>query len=374
MKLVMRMAKYLVLFSFMFLASFASSSAWAAPERLFGPEDLRAWAVQGNGAMEAGQERVILKGKGLVTLIPPEGMDIRTSGTVLGLRVSAGKDALLTVYVRSKAGIFPERVNIRGHHGNGPALYRFVIDEDAYGQAAELAAIEVRAAEVHLGVHSVTVKPASGIELASAVWESFWRPDYINAATITTVATPLFMGASFQIVLFFIVALLIPIFLYAASKARLTMALQTALLFAFIAAGLLFSARMDYNWLVAWGDEAGKLSGRGIVERVKAVNNGYLDDLLEQADYMRRNLPEGAEVRLAGAEESSRLASIGRYYLLPVRTSADARYIWIYRYGGLSLDKASMSLMKDGKVVASPVRLVKDFGGGSAVFVREGRP
>lgn len=353
--------------------SFAQSRAWAGPGQLFGPAELGSWTVQGNGKVEATPEMVVLKGSGLVALIPPKGASITIGGNVLGLNLSAGRDLLLTVYVRSNGGLFPERVSIRAGHGEGPVLYRLFIDADEYGDSAELAYVEIQAAHIDLGVHSVYSAPADGFELASALWEGFWRPSQINAATITTVATPLLKGVSFQLILFFIIALLIPVFLYAASRARMEQALQAAVLFAFIAAGSLFAARMDYNWLVAWSDEAGKLSGKSTADRVKAVNNGYLDELMDQTGFMRQSLPEGAKVSLSGVDGTSRLASLGRYYLLPVRASSEAGYIWTYRAEGLSLDTASGSLMKDGQVVASPVRLVKDFGKGSALFVREER-
>lgn len=363
-------AKLSVFFLSALLLLFLSSAAWAAEGRLFGPDDLKAWSVQGKSAVEAGPAGITLKGRELAALMPPKGTAL--SGSVLGLNISSATDALLTIYVRSNGKVYPERVNVRAGQGKGPALYRFLTGEDEYGPAAELAAIEIRAARLDFAVHSVSLTPATGTEYVAALWEEFWRPGYINAATITTVETPRFMGVSFQVYLLFIVALLVPVFLYAASKARPTAALQAAVLFAFIAAGIFSAVRMDYNWLVAWVDESGRLSGRDASERVRAVNSGWLDELLEQTDYMKKNLPEGATVRLAGVEESSRLASMGRYYLLPLRVSSDAGYVWTYRTEGLSFD--GRSLMKGGLVIASPVRLVKDFGEGSALFTREGAP
>lgn len=360
-------AKLSGFFLFALLFLFVSSTARAAEGRLFGPDDLKTWTVQGKSAVEAGHGGIVLKGRELAALIPSKGMAL--SGSVLGLNISARTDALLTVYVRSNGKVYPERVNVRAGQGKGPALYRLLIGEDEYGPEAELAAIELRAARIDLIVHSVSLTPAMGSEYIAALWEEFWRPGYINAATITTVETPRFMGVSFQVYLLFIIALLVPVFLYAVSKGRPAGALQTAVLFAFIAAGILSAVRMDYNWLAAWGDEAGRLSGRDVAERVRAVNSGWLDDLLEQTDYMKKNLPEDATVTLAGIEESSRLASIGRYYLLPLRVSSDAGYVWTYRIEGLSFDGSS--LMRGGRVIASPVRLVKDFGEGSALFIRE---
>lgn len=367
----MRLARVLCYCIFLVIP-IISSSAWGTSERLFVPDDLRTWAVQGNGTIEAGPDRVTLKGKDLAALIPPKGVQV--AGTVLGVNLSASTDSLITVYVRSNHGVFPERIHVRAGNGTQPVLYRFFIDEDEYGPDATLAAIEVRAANIDIAVHSVAVKPAQGVELAIALWEGFWRPDHINAATITTVATPDLKGVSFQVILLLIAALLIPVFLYVISRQHKDGALQKAFLFAFIAASLLFAFRMDYNWLVAWGDEAEKLSNKPTGERVRAVNNGYLNELLDQAEYMKRNLPEGAEVRLAGVEESSRLASLGRYYLLPIKSPADAGYIWTYRDRGFSLDASTKSLVKDGQVIAFPVRLLKDFGNGSAVYMKEARP
>ena len=352
------------------LLLFVASAAWATEGRLFGPDDLKRWSAQGKSSVEAGPAGIILKGRELAALIPPKGTAL--SGSVLGLNVSANADSLLTVYVRSNGKVFPERLNVRAGQGKGPALYRFLIGEDEYGPKAELAAIEIRAPRVDFAIHSVSVTPAAGSEYASALWEEFWRPAYINAATITTIETPRLMGVSFQVYLLFIVALLVPVFFYAASKTSSVGALQAAVLFAFIAAGIFSAVRMDYNWLVAWGDEAGRLSGRDASERVRAVNSGWLDELLEQTEYMKENLPQDASVTLAGVEESSRLASIGRYYLLALRVSSDASYVWTYRTEGLSFDGGS--LMKGGRVIASPVRLVKDFGEGSALFARESAP
>ncbi|CAG1065446.1 hypothetical protein BAC1_01027 [uncultured bacterium] len=349
------------------LLLFVSSAAWAVEGRHFGPDGLKAWTVQGKSAVEAGPAGLTLKGRELAALIPPKGTAL--SGSVLGLNISSATDALLTIYVRSNGKVFPERVNVRAGQGKGPALYRFLTGEDEYGPAAELAAIEIRAARVDFAVHSLSLAPATGTGYIAALWEEFWRPAYINAATITTIETPQFMGVSFQVYLLFIVALLVPFFLFAVSKTRPSGGLQAAVLFAFIAAGTLSAVRMDYNWLAAWGDESGRLSGREVAERVRSVNGGWLDELLEQAEYMKKNLPEDATVRLAEVEESSRLASIGRYYLLPLRVSSDAGYVWTYRTEGLSLDGSS--LMKGGRVIATPVRLVKDFGEGSALFIRK---
>jgi hypothetical protein len=127
---------------------------------------------------------------------------------------------------------------------------------------------------------------------------------------------------------------------------------------------------MDYNWLRIWHKELSALSGKTIDERIKSVF--YIEDrFFDFISFLKGNVPEGEKVRPAIRPNSSKYDLLAKYHMLPVKTSAEGDYLWVYNGSNImdiSFDPITRSIMEGDRVVLSPVRLVAAFGDAGAVY------
>lgn len=182
------------------------------------------------------------------------------------------------------------------------------------------------------------------------IWEEFWKTDIINGATINAIHTPLFGPMSFLTVVY-LAAVTTFLFTIAIKREFTRKAVLRLLIISFIPAWLLLALRMDYNWAKIFIDD--DMPFTGTVERIVKVDGC---DLYRFIEFVKRKLPAGEKIRDVEDHEKEKLiitkrpgvtrddelnfeiSKAARYYLLPVKTSKDGRFIWTYDYPGFTYD------------------------------------
>lgn len=216
-------------------------------------------------------------------------------------------------------------------------------------------------------------EPATA-ELLAAWWRGFWDTGSIDikVATVSNIDTPWFGPVNF-IAALYVVGLLAAagyIVLRARKRRPGTDLAGRALVAAFVAAGVIYAVRMDYNWLVSWGRDARAMSGKPVRERIEnrfAIITPAFPAFLDFMDFIRDNVPEGETVRPAARPQGDTVSTLARYFLLPVRSGAGARFLWTFD-DGVVYDPASRALRKDDEVVAAPVTPYARFAPGAVVY------
>jgi len=111
--------------------------------------------------------------------------------------------------------------------------------------------------------------------LAGFFWKKFWVPDFIRRNTVNFVTIPEAGPLSFMSLLYILLICFAAggvVYLSIRRRTVNRVMLLKATLAAFIVCGFIYTLRMDYNWLVIWGDEAAAFSGKGVGERIREIN------------------------------------------------------------------------------------------------------
>jgi len=98
------------------------------------------------------------------------------------------------------------------------------------------------------------------------------------------------------------------------------------------------------------------------------INGPETAAFLSFIDFVKKSVPEGKTVAPANLQPGERLATVARYYLLPVVTSSRPDYIWVYNDAGVYFDPSDASLKKGGQVVAARVKPFTAYSANSAVY------
>jgi hypothetical protein len=135
-----------------------------------------------------------------------------------------------------------------------------------------------------------------------------------------------------------------------------------SLLLSCVAAGALFAVRMDYTWYMQWRADRSSLGQRSFDERISRVDGTGAYDF---AQGLKKVIPPGATVRIyAGILEGKAgiLEGKVRYYLLPVKVSASAPYIAVFKDPAVSYDPVKKLLSREHEIVARNIQLITAFG------------
>lgn len=244
--------------------------------------------------------------------------------------------------------------------------------EILYDFAFKLPGNKLDASIDSIGFHS-----PSKMELAGVLWDGFWTPEPIRVGTSNLVQAPRFGSFSMLTLLYIFVIISTIIFLIVAllRSGRFTREIFTgALVAGFALSAVLFTFRMDFNWLNVWASDRGALAGKSESERIRIINDGNYDSYFDFIDEMKTLVPEGEKIMPAARrvnEYDDHVARSVAYYLLPVVSSPGAHYMWLYfdeTDRGVTYDAKLSTLKKGGDVVASDVRPVRLFGVESALY------
>jgi hypothetical protein len=194
---------------------------------------------------------------------------------------------------------------------------------------------------------------ASAVE---GLWSEFWRAIPVGAGTINFIPTPKVGYLPLPLALYIIaVAVFFFVLFYRKGLNR-----QAALVYSFIVIGALLALRMDYNWVRVFRDDFSALSGRDTRGRITTIMKSDFFDFIK---YVGRTIPEGeAAVELLDPEmerlivraeldgvrktdlEAFYIVKLGKYYLLPRRTSSAGRFIWVFNELDISYDNDTKML------------------------------
>lgn len=208
-------------------------------------------------------------------------------------------------------------------------------------------------------------KPSLGNQLG-LYWEDFWAPE-LNKTSIAFVSTPKAGNLSFITILYIVVSACSAfLFIYFRSR-NASKPFVKALFFSFLFGGLLFTWRMDYNWVRIWSDDTMKLQKSSINERLGWFYGIYIDkapELLEFTNYIKSIIPPSEAVNPVDKQDGDNIALIMKYFLLPIKTSKNARYVWLFDEKNVLYDQERDHLLKEGRVILENVRLVGHSGPG----------
>ncbi len=320
---------------------------------------------------------LLLKGNNNIRIGPPNDFRTPAGRVVMELRFRSPKSLIINVRVKAADGwqaFKTVRVKVidgnnedtvlrvyLGKHGGGGQTYinDFVIDF----YSTEKIAVRLDGLRFY--------EPGT-MGLAALYWGEFWTPDFITGTTVGAVTTPEAGGVGFISMLYILIGLafITVLIVYRVRGHGLSSPKASSVLIAlFLSGGVLFTLRMDYNWMSIFRDDVNTLSQVDVEKRIRLVNQKDLDSFFDFIDFVKESVPLGRGIRPATVAENTPLAAIARYYLLPLEDSPrDADFLWSYAEV-LRLDPYSGALYDGkGKLIVPRARLFAEFAGNAAIY------
>lgn len=188
-------------------------------------------------------------------------------------------------------------------------------------------------------------------------WSEFWNTNIIGGATINEIVTPKLGQFGFMGILYLVIVISVPVFLlFFKSPAR---SFSKTVVYAFLFSGFLFSMRMDLNWASMLKADSERFLSKSEDERLRLMVNA---DFFEFLAHVKKKLPEGEKIRdvedkalsnkiTTGEIEAEPVdlityvyLKIGKYYLLPVETSKNGKFVWVFAPMRAEFDADNMAL------------------------------
>lgn len=356
---------------FFFLSFFLalSSISYASTKTLdFNDQgDFSGWST--NSAYGAGVAggRLILPGGYEPKLLSPSGLAVPREATLFRIRARAKKGCAASIFFATDKGaqFFSERFFLDG----GPDFKDYKIRIEMGGDPGvfvDRLGLSFYTAENEIEIDLIEFVKPSFYDNAAFAFKDFWTIDPVTFKTIFAI-TELPVGPlSFVTALYILMAVVfILAFLVYRRRGRGAKreAVLSAVLVAFIVSGSIYTLRMDYKWLNIWRDDSERMRGKSIDERMTAFVGFYykdFDHFFDFINFVKGVVPEGSTIRPAARQVKYNhdfIPSLARYYLLPLKISTDADYLWVYDKE-VSYDPVSGDLTEGGRVIAGPVTLV----------------
>ncbi|MFQ5735330.1 MAG: hypothetical protein ACE5GY_00525 [Thermodesulfobacteriota bacterium] len=333
----------------------------------YGARSLASWTV--SGAQARLEDGALVLAGAHPRLVSDGGLDVRPSASMARLRIdTVAGQATLWVAASLRGGrsrTFSKKFSTEA----GPGEYR-VYTGDVVPQGFRVSTVAVEFPGP-ARVSSISFDEPSSFEVLGAWWAGFWAPEPIGGFTINSVAGPRLGPVSFLPLLYditIVLAAVIMVSLMALGRRLTAGAATSAVLVSMLAASFLFTLRMDYNWLRVWAADVSRTATTD--ERIRSLYSSYIRDaggFIDFTGFVKESVPAGASVRPLEAPEEA-LATVGRYFMLPVLTSRDAPYVWTYNDPEVVYDAGQRALEKRGKVVAAPVLPYARFGDRGALY------
>ncbi len=375
--------KIILLVAFIFIAALSGKADARADAHIweFTGEDgapiAGAWRVErGSGEIKEGSLEI--KDGSFPVIYSPERLNVPSDENVFLVRLKTDKPGVANLSIYSAHTNFAYSMSFRLQASSEYRDYRvYLKDIVAGGDFIYDFALKLPGNNLDASIDSIGFYEPTPFEVVSIFWEGFWEAEPIVVGTSNKVKAPGFGSLNFVTFLyfstpFFIFAALLILYFY---SRRLTRNLVfKAVLIGFVTSALLFSIRMDFNWLAVWKSDRSTLQGKNAGERIRALNHGNYDGYFDFIDSVREIVPEGASIRPANRrvdEYSDHVARSVSYYLLPVKSAPNADYLWLYFDEidrSVTYDPDNEQLKKGKKVIASGVRPMKYFGDEAALF------
>lgn len=322
---------------------------------------------------------LIIKDGSFPVLFSPPRLNIKSSQNVFTLRIKSNKPGLATLSLYSAHTNFTYVLNFHLRATDDFHDYRVYLgDKVPGGDIIFDFAFKLPGNKLVAAIDSISFHRAGTVELAGIFWDGFWRPEPIRVGTSNLVNAPMF--ASFSMLTFLYLLIPITSILFVifgrVRSGRFTRDLFfRAFLAGFILSAVLFTLRMDFNWLSVWSNDRANLVGKSDAQRLRAINDGNYDSYFDFLDETRALVPVGERIRPANRPVNAYDDHIARsvaYHLLPVRSSPYANYLWLYfdeTDSGVVYDAKLRTLSSGDKVLASDSRPVKIFGSEAALYM-----
>lgn len=173
--------------------------------------------------------------------------------------------------------------------------------------------------------------------------KEFLRTDILGGSTINYVRPPMLGPFTFPLAMLGLATVVfVIIFLY--SRRTQPRPATRVLLYSFVVTTLIFTLRMDLNWLHMLGSDIRNFHGRDVSVRFAAIDG---NDLYRFMNFVKKSLPPGGKVRVLDIDQSEPghySYKLGNYYLLPVLSSTKGRFIWVHGVLKASYNAETMEL------------------------------
>lgn len=352
---------FILLFAFS-LTFCASAAALAASEPVWDfddPRDLSSWRVRGSVKLDQG--RLIFSGDGPYKMTSLGRLDLVSDGKVLGLSISSPTDSFGVLRLKIPGGVLLKNFFLKG--GPSPQDYSFHLSNLLpSGSRIEALSLVFLIEETGLAIERVALERAGG-----GWWSAFWESDTTSLHMINYAPSPKLFGLKFLPALYIFILILFGVVLVVSIKEKKPLAgrpLVMALGIAFLIPALLFTMRMDFRWLKLHAQDSAVLSDDD--DAIFLLYDEHMREFREFMTLVGESVPEGEGVRAASAEYH--YAGLGRYLLLPLRSTPRARYIWSFAGDSVRFDPVRSVLVGREGGVSGPVELVVTGKGGGALF------
>lgn len=160
----------------------------------------------------------------------------------------------------------------------------------------------------------------------SDLLDSFFVEEKIGGTTINTVTSPMVGDVSFASFLL-VAAIVVSVVVFILGKKYTSDSFAKIISIVFICAAFIFMLRMDTNWLRVLGSHMSHFPDMDVSERIAYLEGSDFYDFIS---FVKLKIPEKEKVRQLESSSSDYYVSKGRYYLLPVETSAKGEYVWTF--------------------------------------------
>lgn len=358
--------------AFLLVVIAAPASAEEPSWEFNSPGELAGWNTFGvdSFGVEGGALRI--KWSGLPKIAAPAPLSIEPYGKVLHFSIKSDRERIMVLrLLGEKSGeIAQYKIGIRGDSSfNEHRIYlgnSFTTDERIAAFAMEFL---VFGGEVEIDF--LRIEEPTGSAWSATLWRDFWKADTLNLALVNSTANPRFGPYTFNSLLYiftFVVFILLLAYLAIRRGSLDRRSVVRALAVAFLVGSGLYAIRMDHIWVKMRAQDKRLLAPLEVRDRAAMLTLQNLYGFMDFVDFVKKNVPPTEMVRPATLDLGGYSITCMQYYLLPIKQSPRARYIWSFMDKGLRYDPASMSLVKEGRVIARGVEPVVSYKDSGALY------
>jgi len=361
----------IILLSSLPSAAYGADSSFVFNDR----EAVSGWRFEHVEAARFTGGGLLIEGNRYVRIGPPKGAILPSGRIAMALRFKTRKNLVCNIRIKaSDGGEAAKTILVKALDGSADVTSLRVYlgktgkrDSHIKDFVLEFSGIE----NTSVRLDGIRIYEPSAAEIASILWEEFWRLDFVSINLVDLVVTPRAGGVGLMTILYVLTGIFFLsslVFYRFSGKAISYRKAGGTLIIISIAAGALFILRMDYKWAAMLRDDVKTLSGKDVSERIDIVNNRDFDNFFDFIDFVRASVPPGGTIRPAVMAEPTPLATMARYYLLPLENSRNADFLWSFGEV-LTIDPLSGGLYAaDGRLIAPKAGLFAKFADNAAVY------
>ncbi|MBI5234411.1 MAG: hypothetical protein HY880_08660 [Deltaproteobacteria bacterium] len=354
---------------FQFAAPYASAAVTKAWE-FESQEGPYGWETVGDASADVRNGNLVFAARGRAAVVSPAFGAASPKG-VVWIRLKAEKDCYGAVSALLSSG---RKALSKGYWIQGARGYMDFRFLAAGGKDESIERLSLEFSPgARVSMDFVRFYEPAAMESLRLRLATFWEFDpavtgLINSAALPSPANKYLMASLYAVMA---IVFMSAAMLYMFKGRGLTRGmLAKAGALAFAASSLILAARMDYNWARALPLDAARFSGKEDHELMAEALRFNMEDsrrLFGFIRFLKGALPKDVVTRPAVKYDEDYVSMLVDYHLLPIRSSADADYLWVYN-GDAVFDPADNTLISAGKVVAGPVALVARYDANGVLY------